>query len=151
MLVLTRKTEQKIQIGNDITITILRVKGQAVRVGIEAPKSMRVLRAELPPRDMFADESQTENEVDQFAASLGASQSDRVKLMSGIVARDRSHAGSMPKLHTSAGNGPHTQRGSGSSSDPMQAPTPRISSGLAERVAARRGSEKSSSVGAFPS
>ncbi len=47
MLVLTRKTKQQIQIGPNITITILQVKGQAVRVGIEAPREMNVLRTEL--------------------------------------------------------------------------------------------------------
>jgi len=48
MLVLTRKLQEKIQIGNEITITILRVKGNTVRVGIEAPRDVRVVRAELP-------------------------------------------------------------------------------------------------------
>lgn len=48
MLVLSRKPKQQIQIGDDITITVLRVKGQAVRVGVEAPDDIRVLRAELP-------------------------------------------------------------------------------------------------------
>jgi len=48
MLVLTRKLQEKIQIGNDITITILRMKGNTVRVGIEAPRDVRVVRAELP-------------------------------------------------------------------------------------------------------
>jgi carbon storage regulator CsrA len=47
MLVLTRKPQQQIQLGNDIRITIVRIKGQTVRVGIEAPKSLRVLRSEL--------------------------------------------------------------------------------------------------------
>ena len=47
MLVLTRKTKQQIQIGPDITITILQIKGQAVRVGIEAPRDVCVLRNEL--------------------------------------------------------------------------------------------------------
>ena len=53
MLVLTRKSMEKIQIGNDIVVTILRVKGQAVRVGIEAPRDVRVLREEVPalPRE----------------------------------------------------------------------------------------------------
>jgi carbon storage regulator CsrA len=50
MLVLTRKVREQITIGDDIVITILKVRGQAVRVGIEAPRSMRVLRAELPAR-----------------------------------------------------------------------------------------------------
>ncbi|QGJ71524.1 Translational regulator CsrA [Planctomycetales bacterium 10988] len=47
MLVLTRKSQQKIHIGEDITITIVRVKGQAVRVGIEAPEHLHILRGEL--------------------------------------------------------------------------------------------------------
>jgi carbon storage regulator CsrA len=51
MLVLTRKSQEKIQIGENITITILRVKGQAVRVGIDAPRDVRVLRTELPTTD----------------------------------------------------------------------------------------------------
>ena len=47
MLVLTRKQKQQIQIGDNITVTILRVKGSAVRIGIEAPNGVRVLRNEL--------------------------------------------------------------------------------------------------------
>ena len=48
MLVLTRKLQQQIKIGEQITVTILRVKGQTVRVGIEAPRDVRVIRGELP-------------------------------------------------------------------------------------------------------
>jgi carbon storage regulator CsrA len=48
MLVLTRKTSQQIQIGDEVVITILHVKGQSVRIGIEAPRNVKVLRAELP-------------------------------------------------------------------------------------------------------
>jgi carbon storage regulator CsrA len=54
MLVLTRKTQQQIQFGSDIVITILQVKGQTVRVGIEAPRGVRVVRGEIaskPPRE----------------------------------------------------------------------------------------------------
>ncbi len=47
MLVLSRKSQEKIQIGDDITITILRLKGKTVRVGIEAPTATPVLRGEL--------------------------------------------------------------------------------------------------------
>jgi carbon storage regulator len=47
MLVLSRKTKQQIQIGSNITITILEVKGQTVRVGIQAPSEISVLRTEL--------------------------------------------------------------------------------------------------------
>lgn len=47
MLVLTRKPDQQIQIGDNIKITVVRVKGQSVRIGIEAPTSVRVMRTEL--------------------------------------------------------------------------------------------------------
>jgi carbon storage regulator CsrA len=61
MLVLTRKLQQQIKIGDQITVTILRVKGQTVRVGIEAPRDVRVIRGELPARtDDAATESQTQ-------------------------------------------------------------------------------------------
>ncbi len=47
MLVLTRKVGERIKIGEDITITVLEVKGNKVKLGIEAPGSYRILRAEL--------------------------------------------------------------------------------------------------------
>jgi len=47
MLVLTRKEGEKIHIGADIILTVLEVKGNRVRLGIDAPGDGRVLRAEL--------------------------------------------------------------------------------------------------------
>lgn len=47
MLVLTRKQNEKIRIGDGITITVVRTKGKTVRLGIQAPSSMRVLRGEI--------------------------------------------------------------------------------------------------------
>ncbi|MBL8853001.1 MAG: carbon storage regulator CsrA [Planctomycetaceae bacterium] len=47
MLVLTRKLDQSIQIGDDVTITILAVKGNTVRIGISAPDHVRIARREL--------------------------------------------------------------------------------------------------------
>jgi len=47
MLVLTRKQNEKIQIGDQITITVVKLKGKAVRLGIQAPPEMSVLRGEL--------------------------------------------------------------------------------------------------------
>lgn len=51
MLVLSRKQQQDIVIGDDIKITVLKVKGNTVRLGIEAPKNVRVVRGELPPKE----------------------------------------------------------------------------------------------------
>lgn len=47
MLALSRKTGESIVIGNDVEITILEVKGEQVKVGINAPKSVPVYRKEL--------------------------------------------------------------------------------------------------------
>lgn len=47
MLVLTRKTSQRIFVGDEIVITIVRVAGDAVRVGIEAPAGLRIMREEV--------------------------------------------------------------------------------------------------------
>jgi carbon storage regulator len=47
MLVLSRKHGEKIHIGDDVTITVVEVKGSQVRIGIEAPDDVAILRAEL--------------------------------------------------------------------------------------------------------
>ncbi|KAA0966790.1 carbon storage regulator CsrA [Sporosarcina sp. ANT_H38] len=47
MLVLSRKSNETIKIGDDVEIRILEVKGDTVRIGIEAPKSVDILRGEL--------------------------------------------------------------------------------------------------------
>jgi carbon storage regulator CsrA len=54
MLVLTRRINERIQIGKDITVTILRVQGRVVKVGIEAPEGVQVLRTELLERPRAA-------------------------------------------------------------------------------------------------
>ena len=46
MLVLTRKEGESICIGDKIVVTVIRVQGSRVRLGIEAPKEFRVLRSE---------------------------------------------------------------------------------------------------------
>lgn len=47
MLVLSRKVNERIQIGDDITITVVRLSTGSVRIGIEAPSHMTILRNEL--------------------------------------------------------------------------------------------------------
>lgn len=47
MLVLTRKTNQRIVIGDDIEITIVEISGSQVRIGITAPRDVRVHRREV--------------------------------------------------------------------------------------------------------
>jgi carbon storage regulator len=47
MLVLSRKENERIQLGNSIILTVIRVSGDKVRLGIEAPPDVLVLREEL--------------------------------------------------------------------------------------------------------
>jgi carbon storage regulator len=49
MLVLSRKESEKIMLGETIVLTIVRVSGDRVRLGIEAPDDMLILRQELEP------------------------------------------------------------------------------------------------------
>jgi carbon storage regulator len=46
MLVLTRKTSQTIKLGDDITITVVRTSNGSVKLGVEAPRSIRIMREE---------------------------------------------------------------------------------------------------------
>jgi carbon storage regulator len=47
MLVLSRKPGEKVVIGNGITVTVVAVIGNRVRIGIDAPNQVRILRAEI--------------------------------------------------------------------------------------------------------
>ncbi len=75
MLILTRRSGESLHIGDDVTVTVLGVKGNQVRIGINAPRSVPVDREEIferkrgestdrqfeaPPADPFA--SQTEEQ-----------------------------------------------------------------------------------------
>ncbi len=52
MLVLSRKESEKVILGDDIVLTIVRVSGDRVRLGIQAPKDMLILRQELENQDL---------------------------------------------------------------------------------------------------
>lgn len=47
MLVLTRKSNQSIMIGDDIEVTVLSIMGEKVRIGIQAPREVPVFRTEV--------------------------------------------------------------------------------------------------------
>ncbi len=47
MLILSRKVDEKIKIGDNITITLIEVHGDQVKIGVEAPKHVKVFRQEV--------------------------------------------------------------------------------------------------------
>jgi carbon storage regulator len=61
MLVLTRRVGEKIVVGGDVVITVKKVSGNRVAIGIEAPAETRILRGELEP---FADGFAAEDDAD---------------------------------------------------------------------------------------
>ena len=54
MLVLSRKSTESIRIGDSIVVTVLEVRGGKVRIGIDAPKHIHVIRSEL--QDVILDQ-----------------------------------------------------------------------------------------------
>jgi carbon storage regulator len=72
MLVLTRKSNQSIMIGDDIEVSVLAVMGDKVRVGIDAPRAVKVYRKEVYveiQRDRD-DDPEDEEDVDQALEHL---------------------------------------------------------------------------------
>jgi len=54
MLVLSRKEAERIRLGDSIVVTVVRIAGDKVRLGIEAPPDILVLRDELQPHEQAA-------------------------------------------------------------------------------------------------
>jgi carbon storage regulator len=50
MLILTRRVGEKVMVGNDVAVTIVGVKGNQIRIGIDAPKNVAIHRKEIDER-----------------------------------------------------------------------------------------------------
>jgi carbon storage regulator len=73
MLVLTRKTNESIMIGDRIEVSVLSVSGDKVRIGIEAPREIRVFRKEIYleiQRESAAEGGSARAEVDEALKHL---------------------------------------------------------------------------------
>ena len=73
MLVLTRKSNQSIMIGDDIEVSVLSIMGEKVRIGIQAPRDVPVFRREvyLEIQQERAGDGQARSEVDHALRQLG--------------------------------------------------------------------------------
>jgi carbon storage regulator len=70
MLILTRKLGEKINIGDDITITLVEIKGTQVKLGIEAPKTIEIHRQEIYER--IREENLSSSEINDADLSKAA-------------------------------------------------------------------------------
>ena len=64
MLILTRRVDESLVIGDNVTVTILGVKGNQVRIGVDAPRDVAVHREELAQKQSRGEESQSEGPSD---------------------------------------------------------------------------------------
>jgi carbon storage regulator len=77
MLVLTRKSNQSIMIGDDIEVSVLSIMGEKVRIGIQAPRDVPVFRREVyleiqqERRGVAEGDTDTRGEVDRALQGLG--------------------------------------------------------------------------------
>ena len=116
MLVLSRKQAERLRLGNDIVVTVLRIGGDKVRLGIEAPTDVVILRDELQPFDESPDDGdQQATEVADRDDSAVADRDD--SLGNSASARDSKRRRLIgPKLKRSRRRPPKREAISGSAS-----------------------------------
>jgi carbon storage regulator len=76
MLVLTRKSNQSIMIGDDIEVSVLAIMGEKVRIGIQAPREVPVFRKEVYleiQQERGGEDTSARDDVDQALRGLGNS------------------------------------------------------------------------------
>lgn len=69
MLVLSRKLNERIMVGDDIVISVVEVRGDQVKLGIEAPRTVKVYRQEV--FDAIQDENRRAAEIPATLPDLG--------------------------------------------------------------------------------
>jgi carbon storage regulator len=69
MLILTRRVGESIVVGDDIVVTVFEVRGESVRIGIEAPRSVKVHREEVY-KELQAANQQAVASTDEGVAAL---------------------------------------------------------------------------------
>jgi carbon storage regulator len=88
MLVLSRKAGESIVIGNDVVITILEVRGGQIRLGVDAPRSLAVHRAEV--YEQVLNENRAAASASRFRDEILSTTTSRLRLQAPKVAGEPS-------------------------------------------------------------
>ena len=98
MLVLTRKRFEMIQIGDDVVIKVFEMNNHWVKIGIEAPDEVRVVRAELfgkpgpqHPLNQFLKQRRAEKDLKSRNSQINTSAADRVRRFDDLPCENRPH------------------------------------------------------------
>jgi carbon storage regulator len=91
MLVLTRKPGEKILIGDDIVITVLDARGDSVRIGIDAPRGVKIQRDEVV---------RAVSEANLAATQIDTAAEDRIKRSLEVLSALQSAPSSQPQPET---------------------------------------------------
>ncbi|NBW09986.1 MAG: carbon storage regulator, partial [Caulobacteraceae bacterium] len=78
MLVVTRKFNEKLLIGDDVTVTVVRIDGHQVRLGIEAPKHLNIRRSELEPIAMGANSEKRTEDIGSAPGALSRKDAEAI-------------------------------------------------------------------------
>ena len=71
MLILTRKSGEKITVGDDVVVSVLEIRGSQVKLGIEAPKGIAVHRGEVYKKIQEENLLAAGVDADDFVAAMG--------------------------------------------------------------------------------
>ena len=128
MLVLSRKTKQQIQIGPHVTITILKVKGETVRIGIDAPQDVCVLRSEVADK-MVGEASVSGETAETVRSALASNEREKAR-----AARTMSHRPPVARRSSSVELAARFAVGQGSREARLAARGNRLATALAPRA-----------------
>jgi carbon storage regulator len=83
MLILSRKIDEKIMIGDNISVSVIEIRGDQVRIGVDAPKTVKVYRREVYDAILEENKAAAESKPVLPAVDFGGIRQESAQLMTG--------------------------------------------------------------------